>query len=842
MSDRKAPFDFIRFVLLLISVVGIWYLVKDWRRNKAFRKSLPDIIIKVVEANTLFSKLSGFERYFANADEQKFLNSYRLTREAIISNYESIGIAEAEINALRLFCKNFDLCAITRKNYNDEFVKVEQEKFASFFAGLEAYPLSADQTEAIIRDEDNNLVIAGAGTGKTTTISGKVAYLLEKGIATSDELLIISFTNNAALEMRERCRNFCKSISGAENLEVRTFNSFGFLVCRTCSDQEIRLAFDDNDKAKTFLQEKFDELFMKDISFQRKAVNYLSFFNRPPKDESEFETRNDYLTYEQGFKNITLDGKKVKSQQEMEIANFYCLFNINYEYERYYPLEPEDRNPTFGAYQPDFYLTDYQIWHEHYGISRNGDVAKSFTTRPPYKNARDYYHAGMAWKEQIHEKYKTRLLKTYSFEAAEGTLIRKLKERLLAEGVEMRERSSEDILELIKKSAEYEDFINLIHVFLGLMKSCGKLPDDLKPNKGDKRFRVFLDVIGPLYYAYEKHLKGIHAVDFNDMINNAAQHFRNGEFKKPYKYILVDEFQDMSLGRYELLKAIRAQNPGVKLYAVGDDWQSIYRFTGSDLSIITQFEIQFGVTSQSTVLKTYRFNDQILSLSSSFVQKNPSQIIKQLTAHQTTPDGHVSFEFIKIASNGGLEHYLRHRTQHLTEILGKISVEKSNACVFMIGRYKHNAPRDFRYIRNQFPMLDIKFFTAHGVKGMTCDYAILLDLDSGVLGFPSEMADDPMLNYLLREGDSFENAEERRVFYVAITRARHKNYLIYNGNQPSKFITELLMANDQENEAAIKCPECSGPMKKRTGPHSEFYGCIHYPKCTGKVALAVTSN
>lgn len=837
MSDRKPAFDIIRWILLLISIIGIWYLIRDWRRKKAFKQSLSGIIYQVREANILFIRLTGFERYFANADEQAFLINYRVTREAIIPDYVSMGLAEEAVGALQSFCDNFDLCAIKRKDYNNEFVRLEQAKFADFFAKLEAYPLSPDQTEAIIRDEDNNLVLAGAGTGKTTTISGKVAYLLEKGIATSDELLIISFTNNAALEMRDRCRKFCQNLPGAENLEVRTFNSFGFLVCRSCSDQEIRVAFEDTDKAKTFLQEKFDELFISDPSFQRKAVNYLAFFNRPPKDESEFETRNDYLTYEQGFKNITIDGIKVKSQQEMEIANFFCLFNINYEYERHYPLEVEDRNPTFGVYQPDFYLTDYQIWHEHYGIARNGDVAKSFTTRPPYKTAREYYHAGMAWKDSIHKKYKTRLLKSYSYEASEGNLIHNLKERLLAEGVEMRERTPEEILELVKNSADYEDFISLIHVFLGLMKSCGKLPGELQPNNGDKRFRVFLDVIGPLCNAYNQHLKGIPAVDFNDMINNAAQHFRNGDFKKPYKYILVDEFQDMSLGRYELLKAIRVQNPGVKLYAVGDDWQSIFRFTGSDLSIITQFEKKFGVTSQTAVLKTYRFNDQILNLSSAFVQKNPSQISKKLTAQQQSPEGHISFEFIKVAPGGGREHYLRFRTQHLSEILGKINAEKPNASVFMIGRYKLNAPKDMRYLHNQYPGLDIKFITAHGVKGMTCDYAILLDLDSGVFGFPSEMADDPMLTYLLQEGDDFENAEERRVFYVAITRARYKNYLIYNENQPSKFITELQVASSSTEQAAIKCPECSGPMIKRIGPHSEFYGCLHYPKCTGKVAL-----
>lgn len=704
-----------------------------------------------------------------------------------------MGLEETEVDALRIFCDNFDNCAIKRKDYNDEFVRLEQIKYADFFAKLEAYPLSADQTEAIIRDEDNNLVLAGAGTGKTTTISGKVAYLLEKGIAKPEELLIISFTNNAAREMQERCAKFCQHIPGAENLEVRTFNSFGFLVCRSCSDKEIRVAFDDNEQAKVFLQEKFNELQRSDTDFQRKAVNYLAFFNRPHKDESEFATKNDYLNYEQGFKNITLDGRKVKSQQELQIANFFCLFNINYEYEKHYPLEEADRNPTFGAYQPDFYLTEYQIWHEHYGIDRNGDVAKGMK--------RDQYHAGMAWKEHIHSKYQTKLIESYGYEATEGTLIRNLKQRLLAERVEMRERSSEELLELIEQSPDYEDFINLIHVFLTLMKSCGKSPDQLAAYKADKRFRVFLDLIEPLYKAYEQHVASIPAVDFNDMINHAAQHFRNGAFKKSYKYILVDEFQDMSLGRYELLKAIRKQNPGVKLYAVGDDWQSIFRFTGSDLSIITQFEKHFGVTSQTAILKTYRFNDQILQTSSNFIQQNPAQLNKQLTAQNPTRDGHSSFEFVKFKT--GIE-----RQNCLKEILDNIYAIQPGASVFLIGRYKVNMPKALKH-----PGLDIKFFTAHAVKGMTCDYAILLDLNSGILGFPSEMADDPMLNYLLQEGDNFENAEERRVFYVAMTRARHKNYLLYHEPQPSKFVTELQKNRQQHHQ-----------MPRMQRPHDQTNG------------------
>ncbi len=644
--------------------------------------------------------------------------------------------------------------------------------------------------------------------------------------------------------MYDRCTRFCQHIPEAEGLEVRTFNSFGFLVSRSCSAREILLAFDGNDEeAKIFIQQQFDELFIGDTNFQRKAVNYLAFFNRHPRTEFEFESKNDYLTYEQSFKNITLDGIKVNSKEEVEIGNFFCLFNVEYEYQRHFPLNEEDRNAEYGVYQPDFYLTDYQIWYEHFGIDRNGDVPKWFNTRPPYKTAREYYHAGMAWKERIHDKYQTRLIKTYSFETREGRLITNLKEKLISEGVTMSERSPEEILELIKKSEDYKDCMQLIYTFLGLMKSNGRTPSELIPAKGDKRFKVFLDVFKPLFKAYDTHLKEIPAVDYNDMINHSAEHFRNGKFKKPYKYIMVDEFQDMSLGRYKLLKAIRQQNPDVKLFAVGDDWQSIFRFAGSDISIITQFEQHFGYTSQTAILKTYRFNEQILHATSDFVQKNPSQIKKQLTSHQQAPEGHFSFEFIRTPPmSGGREQLMKVKSHYLSEVLSKISLQRPNATVFLIGRYKFNSPKDFTGLRNLFPKLSINYFTAHGVKGMTCDYAVLLDVDSGILGFPSEMADDPMLSYLLHEGDSFENAEERRVFYVAITRARYKNYLIYDESQPSKFLLELQTATGYLQEfPAKKCPECQGILIKRKGPYSDFYGCVHYPRCNGRIAIPTVS-
>jgi DNA helicase IV len=111
-------------------------------------------------------------------------------------------------------------------------------------------------------------------------------------------------------------------------------------------------------------------------------------------------------------------------------------------------------------------------------------------------------------------------------------------------------------------------------------------------------------------------------------------------------------------------------------------------------------------------------------------------------------------------------------------------------------------------------------------------------LDSGIFGFPSEIADDPILNSVLHEGDKFDNAEERRLFYVATTRARHQNYLLYDLLNPSKFVTELLqLSSEMAAMKETKCPECGGILVKRSGAYGDFYGCVHYPQCTGKMTL-----
>ncbi len=538
-------------VLLCLSIFGIWFLWTKWVRNKKARQKLQTLLPEIRDAAKDFEQLINYDYYFSNFREQQFTQARSSLLKSIPGYYGEVGLDTADIELLSKLLNSYQHIKSERAVYNDRFVELEAAKYANLFNSLESYPLSRDQVEAIIRDEDNNLVIAGAGTGKTTTISAKVAYLLEKGLAKPQDLLIISFTTNAVDEMRERCLKFCRNMPDADKLDVRTFNSFGYFVTRFCSAKEVLLAFDGkDDKAKIFLQERFSYLFKNDADFQKKAINFIAFFSRPERDEFEYETRNEYLKHEQSYKNVSLDGTQVNSKEELQIANFLCLFKIDYEYERHYPLQPEDRNASFAAYTPDFYFPKYKIWHEHYGVDREGNVPSFFKAKHPFRTAKETYHAGMLWKEDIHKKYGTTLIKTYSYENKENSLLQNLKTRLETLGVEFNKRTPEELYDLIQLSPEYEDFIALVHSFLGLLKSNGKQPADIIIPKADKRLKTFMDVFAPLFREYERKLHDGHSIDYNDMINLASSYISAGDYTRSYKYILVDEFQDMSLGRY----------------------------------------------------------------------------------------------------------------------------------------------------------------------------------------------------------------------------------------------------------------------------------------------------
>ncbi|MDN3585655.1 UvrD-helicase domain-containing protein [Pedobacter aquatilis] len=820
-------------LLLFLCSLGLWQYYLMCRAEKSRWENLRSLIPEIRLAIRALGDTQDMLFYFSAMKAQGLLQCYAVLLDSVPKDYKNCGLEAEEQALVGHFLWSFANLEQIRSDYNERFIPMEIGRYRDFFAGLDAHPRSEEQMRAVVCEEDNNLVIAGAGTGKTTTISAKIAYLLQKSLVEPEELLVISFTNNAVEEMAERTSRFLRDGELTSRITFKTFNGFGNMVTRYCSENPKKLAFDGKDYlTKAFLQRKFDELFLSDGDFALKAINFLAFFARPERDDFDFESADALFTQERSFRNKGLDGREYRSMEEVQIANFLYLHQVEYEYESLYPMEREDRNPEFGAYSPDFFLPGYGIYHEHYGIDEKGDVPSYFKYRPPFTSAREQYHHGMAWKADIHEKYQTTLIKTYSFQAREGQLLRVLKNHLLAHGVRLEKRPAGELLDTLKEAEDFEDFMGLIYTFLNLMKSNHSSLAELRSGRNDQRFSVFLDVFEPLLRVYQAELERTVSMDYNDMVNLSSGYIRSGDFRKKYKYILVDEFQDMSLGRYGLLKSLKSANPQARLYAVGDDWQSIFRFTGSDIGIMTEFSKHFGATALNGVLRTYRFNQEILNLSSGFIQKNPVQLKKTLSSPFQA--AWTAFELVPVSVFGNSAIQSLQKFDALKRILGEISRNHGRATVFLIGRYRRTEPDDLRELQKAFKMLSISYFTAHSSKGLTCDVSVLLDLDGGVFGFPSAMADDPILSNLLHEGDSFEHAEERRLFYVALTRAKHQVYLMYNPQNPSVFLQEIISdyaLGEKAGEQAL-CRSAMGCLWRGIRQGAHFWAAGIIPSAT----------
>jgi DNA helicase-4 len=249
----------------------------------------------------------------------------------------------------------------------------------------------------------------------------------------------------------------------------------------------------------------------------------------------------------------------------------------------------------------------------------------------------------------------------------------------------------------------------------------------------------------------------------------------------PYRAIIVDEFQDISIARAKLLKALLRQDPLNRLFAVGDDWQSIYRFAGSDISIMRSFSEWFGHSEQVSLDRTFRFGQPLSDRAAHFVCQNSFQLPKTVISTVVREGAAITIVAKSKEASDPLRIALESIVQRKSQ--QRVSVQ-------LLGRYNFNKPRDVAPLRGEFPNLSIEFKTVHGSKGLEADFVVVLDVVGGRYGFPSEISDDPVLSLVLAEAEVYPNAEERRLFYVALTRARVGVYLLTD-NPQSSFLEEF---------------------------------------------------
>ena len=729
-------------------------------------------------------------------------------------------------------------------SHNEQHLASELAVWETFFDTIEATPLTDQQRRAGLVDEDRCLVVAAAGSGKTSTLVAKVGYALSAGRCKPREVLAIAFNKSAADELRDRIeRRLVGRVERLDELTAQTFHKAGLDIIAAVEGKKPDLApwaneTPDNDGA--IISELVSELSASDLGFLVRWNLFRALAARPNRELPRFASRREYDDYiaqvgedRDGHKGIrTLNGELVRSMEEVAIANWLFLNGVPYEYERPYIYDTADQRHR--QYHPDFYYPEIDCYHEHFALGVDG--------KPPAFMAGDYA-AGVEWKRALHAEKATDLIETTSRQYRDEALFHHLETELKQRGQMFRPRAGNEV-QAILTELRVPTFTGLMKTFITLAKSNGLAPTDLaeqaKAQDDVFRARLFLGVATSLFEAYEAKLKSLGCIDFEDMIWIAVRHLEARRHIHPYQLILVDEFQDISRCRAKLVAAMLDQSPTCKLFAVGDDWQSIYRFAGADQSIMRAFVDEFGPTETAFLTQTFRSNQGIVDTASAFVQRNPDQIPKAITA--ADPRVHSTVHLLEYNKDEDVDTILTAEIQALADHAAQRSAKIS---ILILARFRAMRPGEMEKWRRQFAQsADIRFMTLHRSKGLEADYVFILGVNDGAFGLPSTIEDDPLLNMVLPKPERHAFAEERRLFYVGMTRAKHRCHILTRRGRASPFIRELLggaavvYRTGTPRPRPVKaepCPRCAtGVLRERFDGQSKPMRCSGFPRCHGK--------
>ena len=707
--------------------------------------------------------------------------------------------------------------------WNNNFIKNEKVKYAEFFNNIEKNPLTDEQIESAIVMEDRNLVIAAAGSGKTSTLVAKVGYLIKKGYARSDEILILSFNNKVKEEIQSRISiSLGLEEEGFASPVVDTFHGLGNKIRNTYSSKRLAPWTSTDTALNNQISEIFTGIIEKDSVLAEYAAQFISLFQGEPEEEikSLFNSTDsisiDALTKHQ-FGSIsnnfiklhkTLSKNIVRSFQEMRIANWLTLNGIEFKYEYQFDEWPND--PWAGGYRPDFYYPQIDCWHEHFGLNKFGKAPEAWAMR-----GRKSYEQITSDKINLLEAAGVNWFQTTSAQFNDWTWSEELSGSLIKFGEKPKFIGWKNYQELAKDTPYSEEsIIQLLGVaikhFKGNRLELSDIEQKILNITHNARFKAFFEIFKPVFNEYQNRLLVRDEIDFEDMLLNACDLLESKSYQHSFKVILVDEFQDMSNARSHMVKAMISQSDDIILFAVGDDWQSIYRFAGADISVMTNFQENFGYTKTTYLSETFRCNQGIADVATKFILKNPAQIPK--TVNSTSKSRANSVRVIFHSGNADSAIYAQ------LESLNKWAISKNTVIdVCLLGRYNFLEPSIFTALAQIFKdRINLYFSTVHSSKGLGFDAVIVLGMtDKPGSDFPSARQDDPVLSIFMPQGDQLEFAEERRLFYVALTRAKKMVSLITPKYEASSFIREILKSSltDQSVSSAIGTQEISNDEK-----------------------------
>lgn len=832
---------------------------------------LPQEHLRLIDYENQMNDLLSKDVFIARSDLRKYIAEY----SDFYSQFKSLQTT----GTLSYFCRDKKIATERFEKFlssyedlqNEEgssVIKMHNDAFIDKYLKMdEAYldnvlkmvdptiKLDDEQRRVVLSDEDYTLVIAGAGAGKTTTVAAKVKYLVERKGIRPDQILVISFTNKAVGELREKINKALKI-----DCPITTFHKTGYAILRRQSEDR-KIIVDQgfmfnvvNDYLKGNIlenPESVDKLILFFGSYfdaPYEGDNLNAFFNYIKK--ADFSTlRGNMAEYAEQIidkrtrKHVSIAYETLRSEQEVRIANFLYMNGIEYEYEKIYPYHILR---SHKPYTPDFTITQAGkvAYIEHFGITQDGHNNR-------YTEAQlTRYNKAVHDKIDLHRKHGTELIYTFSAYNDGLDILLHLQDELLKHGFELHPRSSREVFDKIVNTEENKYIVKLIKLvctFIQNFKTNGYTLDDFnrfRKMTNNERSKLFFTICEQCYLEYTKRLKEKNAIDFEDMINDSARILRDEEIKGTkldFKYIIVDEYQDISRQRFNLTKEL-SKLCKAKIIAVGDDWQSIYAYAGSDITLFTNFKKTFGYGLELEITRTYRNAQEVIDIAGGFIQKNTAQIRKALKSPKniTNPviiQTYTEYVDRKKYEGKGGKYFLVGET--VEKIMKEILSENPESSILLLGRYGFDGfnltkSADFIYwektgnvTSKTFADIEMEFMTVHRAKGLGYDNVIIINAIDSVYGFPSQIQDDPVLKYVVKSDYAIEYAEERRLFYVALTRTKNRVYIVTPQQRPSAFVRELIndysnvilrgkIDDKQETQAQEKlCPICGYPLKLR---------------------------
>ena len=350
----------------------------------------------------------------------------------------------------------------------------------------------------------------------------------------------------------------------------------------------------------------------------------------------------------------------------------------------------------------------------------------------------------------------------------------------------------------LQNTKEINNIKNTIIKFIHLYKSNGYKNEYLKIiikkyKFINKKYRYLLIIIIKIMIEYKNELNREKIIDFDDIILLSTKYVENTNNMK-YKYIIIDEFQDTSLIRYNLIREILLKT-NANFLAVGDDYQSIYRFTGCDLYLFLNFTKYFNDSKIYKIQTTYRNSQELINIAGNFIMKNKMQMKKDLKSHKrlNKPIKIIYYKNTKNTFNKLLDYLYKNNKRNILILV------RNNNDINNIRNSKLNInDNKIEYVNHND--MNIKYLTVHKSKGLEEETVVIISLENKEWGFPNKIKDEKILNYILPKKEKCKYSEERRLFYVALTRTKNETYLFVKKDNPSLFVKELVKNNSKDVE------------------------------------------